>query len=296
MKMYSDLHRHLDGSIRPSTLVELARERNLIVPNDLHFQPGMGLEEALSKFAFTLSLIQNPKEVKRVACEIVEDAVFDDVSTLEIRFAPQLHKGARIEDIVDAALEGIDDRAGLILCGLYGESPAVLNGLVETAKTRSGVVGIDLAGAPSDLSDMLVYEEAFKKARDIGLGRTCHASEGRNPQEIRVAIERLGCNRIGHGTTVLEDKDVVDLVFKNNVTIEACISSNVHVGAINCVADHPLVKWLELGIKCCVNTDNTLLSRTTSTEEHKMAKLLRGMNSKYFEQLSLNGHQSAFKR
>src|ERR1041385_1347285 len=111
----SDLHRHLDGSLRPSTLAELAAAAGSRVPDDLAFSPGMGLDEALSRFAFTLTLLQRPAEVRRIAREMVEDAAAENVTTLEVRFAPQLHREAPMEAIVDAALEGLDGRAGLIL-------------------------------------------------------------------------------------------------------------------------------------------------------------------------------------
>src|SRR5262249_38079416 len=129
----ADLHRHLDGSLRPSTVAELAARQGAAVPRDLAFTTGMGLEAALSKFAFLLSLIQRPAEVRRVAGEICEDAAAEGVTALEIRFAPQLHRGAGIEAIVDAALEGAAGRAGIVLCGLYGEPPEVLHALVDAA-------------------------------------------------------------------------------------------------------------------------------------------------------------------
>src|SRR5262245_63139129 len=109
----------------------------------------MTLEDALSRFAVTLSVLQTPDAVRRVASEICEDAAAEGVSTLEIRFAPQLHHGAPIEAIVDAAIEGAAGRAGLILCGLYGEPPDVLEKLVAVARGRREVVGIDLAGGPA---------------------------------------------------------------------------------------------------------------------------------------------------
>lgn len=145
----SDLHRHLDGSIRPATLLDLAAQRGRAVPDDLAFHEGMGLDEALSRFEFTLSLLQHPDEVRRVAREICEDATAEGVTTLEIRFAPQLHRGADPATIVDAAVEGAAGRAGIVLCGLYGEPLSVLLDLVEIADLRPGVVGIDLAGGPS---------------------------------------------------------------------------------------------------------------------------------------------------
>src|SRR5687768_17339981 len=103
-----------------ATLLELARARSVTVPHDLRFTPAMGLADALARFAVTLSVLRDSAAVRRVAREICEDAAREGVTTLEIRFAPQLHDG-QSEEIVDAALEGIDGRAGLILCGLYGE-------------------------------------------------------------------------------------------------------------------------------------------------------------------------------
>ncbi len=294
----ADLHRHLDGSIRPDTLHELATAANTEVPTDLVFAPGMGLESALARFAFTLSLLQDPRTVERVAHEICDDASADGVCTLEIRFAPQLHKGASISSIVDAALRGIDGRAGLILCGLYGEPPELLEHLVDVGLGRQGVVGLDLAGgpAPGHRWGMLDYTTAFKTAQSGGLGRTVHAGEGRPADEIRLAIEILHAQRIGHGLTVLDDPDLVELVREQNVTIEACPTSNWHVGAIAAIEDHPLPEWLEAGIQVCINTDNTLLSNTTSSREHALVQALPGVTQERFDALRQDAHAYQFHR
>lgn len=294
----ADLHRHLDGSLRPSTVLDFASALGLVVPEKLHFWPGMGLSEALSKFEFTLQLLQSPHAVARVASEMVEDAIAEGVSTLEIRFAPQLHRGAAIEEIVDAAVDGAAGRAGIILCGLYGEDPSILEKAVHIAATRSGVVGIDLAGGPqtNDVWKLEDYAPAFTLAREYGLGRTVHAGEGRPPQEIRIAIESLHAQRIGHGTTVLEDPSVVDLVLERNITIEACLTSNVHTGAIARLGDHPLPRWLLLGIRACVCADNTLLSRVNAAQELEHARTLPGMNDTLARAAVQNGHDARFAR
>ncbi len=292
-----DLHRHLDGSLRRGTVEELAGAEGLVVPEDLLFHPGMGLAEALERFRFTLSLLQGGAAVRRVASEICEDARAEGVTTLEIRFAPQLH-GDSIAAIVDAALEGIDGRAGLILCGLYGEDPAILTRAVRVAATRAGVVGIDLAGGPATghrfrLED---YAGAFKSARDAGLGRTVHASEGRPAGEIRRAIEVLGAMRIGHGTTLLDDPSVVELVIEREVTIEACPTSNVHVGVFESVLEHPLPKWLERGVRACVCSDNTLLSDVSAREEIERVSRIPGMDDEKLSLAIRGGHEAAFRR
>ncbi len=292
----SDLHRHLDGSIRPSTLRALANAAGTQVPNDLCFTPGMGLQEALSRFAFTLSLIQAPRTVARIASEICEDARAEGVTTLEIRFAPQLHTAAEIPMVVDAALEGIAGRAGLILCGLYGEPPALIEALVDAGATRDGVVGIDLAGGPSPDHQwhMADYAEVFGRAAALGLGRTVHAGEGRPADEIRLAIEVLGAQRIGHGLSVLDDPGLVQLVRDRAVTIEACPTSNWQVGLIPSVADHPLPAWLDQGIRVCINTDNTLLSDVDAPEEYRRALAIPGMNIEKLNQAKLFGIESSF--
>lgn len=294
----ADLHRHLDGSIRRSTLNELAKQAGVEVPEDLLFQPGMGLSDALERFQFTLNLMQTPDVVRRIARETVEDARAENVTTLEVRFAPQLHKTAPIEAIVDAALEGLDGGAGLILCGLYGENPKVMDDLVEVARTRSGVVGIDLAGGPTEEHEfgMPQYVRAFRRAEDLGIGRTVHAGEGRPSAEVRYAIEFLHAQRIGHGTTILEDTYVFDLVRRKGITIESCPTSNVHTGVVPTHSAHPLPRWLELGVSVCVCTDNTLLSGVTARQELARAAAIPGMDLEKVRQAIENGHEGAFKR
>lgn len=294
----SDLHRHLDGSIRPSTLLEFASKAGRQVPADLAFHEGMGLDEALSRFSFTLSLLQRPEEVRRVAAEICEDATAEGVTTLEIRFAPQLHRGADPATIVDAAIEGAAGRAGIILCGLYGEPVSVLLDLVEIAAVRDGVVGIDLAGGPArgDTVHLADYRPAFERARDLGLGRTVHAAEGRSPREIRIAVEELHAQRIGHGTTLLEERAIVEMVAVRGITIEACPTSNVHTGAIPSLDAHPLPLWLAMGVRACINTDNTLLSAVTAHEEYARARRIPGMTDALIEQARVYGHEAAFRR
>lgn len=289
-----DLHRHLDGSIRPQTLAALAAAAGVAVPEALAFSPGMGLDAALSRFAFTLSLLQTPQAVERVASEICDDAAAEGVTTLEIRFAPQLHQGAPIEAIVDAALSGISGRAGLILCGLYGEPPALLSHLASIA--RPGVVGLDLAGGPTPGHgwSMADYAPAFALAARRGLGRTVHAGEGRPPAEIRFAVEVLGAQRIGHGTTLLDDPELPLLLTERGVTIEACPTSNWHTGVIDSIADHPLPRWLERGVSVCINTDNTLLSSINATEEHQRAADIPGMSPALLARAIACGHAAAF--
>ena len=287
----AELHRHIDGSLRPETLVELARAQGQPLEAVPRFHPGMGLVAALSCFETTLRVMQGPDQVARVAAECCEDAAAEGITTLELRFAPQLHRGADPEDIVDAALEGIAGRAGLVLCGLYGEDPRVLWSHVTLARSRPGVVGIDLAGgpAPGHRFSMADHAPAFRAARAIGLGRTVHAGEGRPAQEIIDAIELLGAQRIGHGLSLLDDPAALALVRDRGVTIEACPTSNWHVGALSDPGAHPLPRWLEAGVNVALCCDNTLLSDVRLDDE-----LARFPDHR--AQLTAMAHAAAFPR
>jgi adenosine deaminase len=292
----ADLHRHLDGSLRSDTLHELARAAGVAVPEDMGFTPGMGLEQALQRFAVTVAALQRPEALSRVASEICEDAARDGVTTLEVRFAPQLH-GA-IAPAVDAVLDGVRGRAGIILCALFGDPVELVDALVDAAASRPGVVGLDLAGAPSSGHrwEMRDYARPFRRAADLGVGRTVHAGEGRPAAEIRVAIEELLAERVGHGTTLLDDPDLVELALARGITIEACLTSNLQTGAIAALADHPLPRWLARGVHACICTDNTLLSDTSSAREHELARALPGMTDALLARAIEHGHRAAFRR
>ncbi len=294
----ADLHRHLDGSLRESTLRDLAAATGVAVPPQFRFWPGMGLHAALRCFDLTLAVLQSPAAVRRVADEACQDAAAEGVTTLELRFAPQLHRGAPVRAIVEAAAEGAAGRAGLILCGLFGEDPAVLESLVDAARGCPAVVGLDLAGGPGlDGGPRLAdYARPFGRARDLGLGRTVHAGEGRPPAEIREAVELLHAQRVGHGTTLLEAPAVVELVRERGVTVEACPTSNLQTGAVKDLAAHPLAGMLAAGLRVTVCTDNTLFSDVDAPGEYRRAAALPGVGEDGLRRLAAFGHAAAFAR
>jgi len=294
--VYADLHRHLDGSLRDATLRELAGAAGVAVPDDLRFAPGMGLAAALARFEVTLACLQRLDSLERVAAEMCEDAARDAVTTLEVRFAPHLHGDPAAA--IDAVLAGLAGRAGLLLCALYGDPPGLVDELVRLGAARPAVVGIDLAGGPATGQpwSLVDYAAPFHRAAAAGLGRTVHAGEGRPPSEIRTAVEVLGAQRVGHATTLLDDPAVLDLVRARDVTIEACPTSNLHTGAIARPEDHPLPRWLALGVRACVCTDNTLLSDVSSSDEHARARRLPGMTDALLADAIARGHAAAFHR
>ena len=295
-----ELHCHLDGSLRYDTLRKLAYEQNIQLPDSnssLFFYKGMSLQSALERFKITLSVLQVPSAITRVTREICQDAELVGVRNLEIRFAPQLH-GDSIDTAVDAAIDGLDYDSNLILCGLYGETPEILSKLVDVAKTRPRVVGIDLAGGPmpNHKWGMFDYIEPFEKAKSLGIGRTVHAGEGRSPKEIEVAINFLHAQRIGHGTTILEDQRVVDLVREKNVVLEACITSNVHTGVIDEFENHPIKEWVKQDIPVSICSDNTLLSNTDLSVEIINAMYKCGLTEKEVRRTYDWGRQALFRR
>jgi adenosine deaminase len=170
--------------------------------------------------------------------------------------------------------------------------------LVDTALACPGVVGMDLAGgpAPQHAWGMQDYASPFQRAAAGGLGVTIHAGEGRSPEEVLVAIDNLHAHRIGHGTTLHTQAFVLERVLEADVVIEACLSSNHHVGAIDTIEDHPLVQWMNAGVRVCLNTDNTLLSGTTSPREHALAISRLGLAPDESNQLRETGHSAAFSR
>ena len=295
-----DLHCHLDGSLRIETLAEMTGdERELIdIKKDISFYPNMGIQRALSCFKTTLSVMQTPDRVERITRELCEDVRKFGHSYTEIRFAPQLHEGGAIEEIVDAAISGLDEYSSLILCGLYGESPKVLLDLVEIARTRQQVVGIDLAGAPAKHHKyrLIDYEKPFTMAKKLGIGRTVHASEGRPPKEIETAVKFLHAQRIGHGTTLLEDPRVLELVLEKGITIEACLTSNWHTGAIEKIPDHPIKQWFDKGVRVAICADNILLSDTVLPIEYTKARNFCGLSYKDILQCRIYAENALFRR
>jgi adenosine deaminase len=160
------------------------------------------------------------------------------------------------------------------------------------------VVGIDLAGGPATAHAFRLHDYArpFARAARAGLGRTVHAAEGRPPEEIRTAIEALGAQRIGHGTTLFDDPSVLELVLKREVTVEACPTSNVHTGVIPSVDAHPLPRWLAAGVRATVCADNTLLSAVTTREEYERASSMPGMTPELHARAAEHGFAAVFRR
>ncbi|MEB3299702.1 MAG: adenosine deaminase [Candidatus Sericytochromatia bacterium] len=286
-----DLHLHLDGALRPSTIVELASSLGLDGEEIVAGLAAIGagrLDAYLAHFDAVLPLLQNAPALARVAEEAVLDAADQGLGHVEVRICPWQHQkdGLTLERATRAILEGLQAGsrktglpAPMIVCLLHGMNEQEANDLADLAvRLRpEGVAGLDLAGNESGGYRIEVFRRAFAVAAEGGLRRTVHAGEAGPGVHVRRAILELGAERIGHGTSILEDEEAVALARDRGVTLECCLSSNLHTGAIARLEDHPLRAMMAAGLKVTLNTDNPTLSRTTLAREWALARQYLGL-------------------
>jgi adenosine deaminase len=309
----TDLHVHLDGSLRPSTVWELAQEQGLdLGAKDVEeltrmLQIGderVTLPEYLERFQITLRVLQTREALRRAAFELAEDAAAENVRYMEVRYSPILHRerGLDLPEIVDAVLEGLRDaearypiRTGVILCGIRHISPDMSYRLAELTleyKNR-GVVGFDLAGAEKDFPAKH-HREAFYLILNNNINCTAHAGEAFGPASISQALHYCGAHRIGHGTLLREDPDLLEYVNDHRIPLEMCLTSNVETGAASSFEDHPFKFYHDRGLRVTVNTDNRLMSNTTVTRELTIACHTFNLSIYDLRNIIINGFKSAF--
>lgn len=286
-----DLHLHLDGALRPATIVALAEPLGLdgaAIVDGLAAIGAGRLDAYLAHFDAVLPLLQTPEALARVAEEAVLDAAEQGLGHVEIRICPWQHlKGnLTLERATRAILEGLDAGsrksgipAPMIVCLLHGMSEQEAEDLATLAvRLRpEGVAGLDLAGNEGGGFRIESFRRAFAIAAEGGLRRTVHAGEAGPGLHVRRAILELGAERIGHGTAILEDEEAIALARDRGVLLECCLSSNLHTGAIARLEDHPLRAMMERGLKVSLNTDNPTLSRTTLAREWELARTHLGL-------------------
>ena len=275
------LHEHLDGGLRPQTLLELCRARGLATPADdaptlaawVQANANSGsLGRYLAGFALTVEAMGSLQACERVAFEAAEDARADGCVLAEFRIAPLLLEafGLRGEAVVEALLAGLRRSAlpcGLIVCAMRTDSPDKTHrGATLAARyAGAGVIGFDLAGAELGHPPTL-HARAFASARDAGLGLTCHAGEADVGARVLEAAA-LGATRIGHGIHIVQDAHDMQRARELGLHFEVCPSSNVHTGASASLATHPLRAMLAAGLSVSVSTDNRLMSGVSLSSE-----------------------------
>jgi adenosine deaminase len=309
----TDLHCHLDGSLRLSTILELAERQQVKLPADSPdrlFQliyPGdecKSLDDYLKAFDITLSVLQTEEALYRVAYELGEDAARENVWYLEVRYAPILHtrRGLRLPEIVEAVIQGLRKaerdfgiRTGVILCGIRSISAEASLRMAElcVAYKNRGVVAFDLAGAEYNYPAKR-HKEAFQLILNNNVNCTAHAGEAYGPESIAQAIHYCGAHRIGHGTRLREHGDLLNYVNDHRIPLEICVSSNIQTRAAADFASHPLPFYYNYGLRVTINTDNRLVTDTTVSKELLLCHQHYGFRLSDIKELIVSGFKSAF--
>lgn len=308
----AELHVHLDGSLRPATMIELATERGVELPahdadalaRHMLVDDAASLEEYLERFALTLSVMQDAEAIERIAYELALDHHAETVRYLEVRFAPVLNAEGDLEshEALEAALTGLDRareetgiEVGTIVCALRSLPPAVSLEMAELAVAYRdrGVCAFDLAGAEAG-NPVRDHAEAFRTAGRGEVPITIHAGEGFGAPSVRQALEIGGAQRIGHGTRLREDPELMGVVRDRRIPIEVCLTSNVQTGVAPTHAAHPVRQYFDEGLVVSLCTDNRLMSGVTLTDEYVHAAQALDFTPDELRTVARYGFEAAF--
>ncbi len=311
----AELHCHLDGSLRLSTMLDLAKQQGKIglLPSDhedglreilKQVDDSETLEAYLRWFQYSIPLMQTPGALSRIAYELVEDNAKENVRYLEVRYAPIIatKEGLTLEQINDAVLDGLkraeqdfDIRTGLIICGLRDrfESASLRQAELAVAYKGRGVIGFDLAGGEAG-NPPKHHLHAFYHARNNLLNLTIHAGESWGPDSIQQALFYCGAHRIGHGITLPKDPELTQYFVDHQIPLEICPTSNVQTHVVESFEKHPIRDLVDAGVPVTVNTDNRLFSRTTITDELHRIHTRSNITVDELREIALNGFRYAF--
>ncbi|HEX6838763.1 MAG TPA: adenosine deaminase [Polyangia bacterium] len=309
----TDLHCHLDGSLRVTTILDLAQKQKVKLPADdpdklfklvYAGERCRSLEDYLKGFDITLSVMQTEEALFRTAYELAEDCARENVRYLEVRYSPMLHtqRGLKLAPIVEAVIQGLRAgerdfgvRSGVILCGIRSISPESSLRMAElcVAFKNRGVVAFDLAGAEYNYPAK-DHKQAFQLILDNNVNCTAHAGEAYGPESIAQAIHYCGAHRIGHGTRLRENGDLLNYCNDHRVPLEICLSSNIQTRAAADLASHPLPFFYTYGLRVTINTDNRLMTDTTVSKELLLTHQQYGFGLDDIKELIISGFKSAF--
>lgn len=314
MKHRLELHLHLDGSLRPETVWDLAVKQGIRLPvnspEEVRFRMRVPedcktLDEYLERFALPLLVLQEEDAIERVAFELVEDLAKAGLDYAEIRFAPQLSvkQGLSQNAVTEAAIRGVARgmeaypgiRAGLILCCMRGDTNEELNlQTVDTVKKYLGdiVCAVDIAGAEGQFPTEL-FKKVFDRANEYQLPMTIHAGEVGGPDSIRTALS-YGTKRIGHGVAAIKDETLIKELIEKNITLEVCVTSNYHTKIAKTLAAHPIRRLFDAGVKVTVNSDNMTASDTHLQKELEILRSVFKFTDKEIERLQENAWDARF--
>lgn len=309
-----DLHRHLEGTLRVNTLLEIARQQGITLPvreEALHAMVQIQQSEPLnstvflSKFQTLRQFYQTPEIIARVTREAIEDASTDGVRYIELRFTPLALarvRGFSLADVMDWVCEsaaqasldfGLPTR--LIVSVNRHESVEIAAQVAELALQRKerGIVALDLAGNEADFS-ALPFLDVFRAARNGGLQVTVHAGEWGGPGNVREAIEVFQADRIGHGVRVMEDPAVLALARERQTAFEVCVTSNYQSGVVPGLQAHPIQHMLSQGLNVTVNTDDPSISQITLSDEYRVVVEELGLGLGALAEIILAAAQASF--
>ena len=308
-----ELHCHLDGCLRPESILDFALKDGVELPSfDLaeltsYLKIGKkrgSLVDYIERFDITLSVMQTPESLTRFAFELIEDVAQENVRYIEVRYSPILHqqKGMTLDMAVESVKKGLKKgekrfgvKSGIIVCGIRSISPEISLKLADLAVQykNKGVVGFDLAGAEENFPAK-EHREAFYQIRNNNINSTIHAGEAFGPASIHQAIHYCGANRIGHGTKLKEDKDLMQYVNDHRIPLEICLTSNWQTYSVRSLKHHPLKYYYDQGIRVTLNTDNRLMSDTTLTDEFMLAHELFDFQLHDFREITITAMKCAF--
>ena len=308
----AELHIHLDGCLRPATMVELAKEARVELPVSgtdalakwMLVDDARDLEDYLKRFEVTIALLQTPEAIERVAYEMVEDAKADGLRYFEVRYCPTLsgRQGLSVEAVIEAQWKGLQRgekdfgvTSRIINCALRQHDPAASLDLARrsVALKDHGVVGFDIAGGELGRYAK-AHAEAFRVAREGYLGVTVHAGEAAGAGSVKQALFDCGADRIGHGTRLFEDPALEAYVRDRRIPIEINLTSNVQTRAVASAGAHPVKRYLEQGLMVFLNSDSWLMSGTSCSEEYWRAYLALDLCKRQLSVMMHNSFASAF--
>ena len=308
-----DLHRHLDGNIRPATIWQLAEQNNIALPTSKFeaFIPYVQIQDSeadllafLKKLDWGVAVLKNLDDVKRVAYENVEDAFNAGLHYAELRFSPYymaMNHNLSIADVVSAVIDGVQAGAKsfnikINLIGILSRTFGVKQCQLELEALlthKEQLVAIDLAGDEYNFPGEL-FTEHFKQVRNAGLHVTVHAGEAGGAKSVWQAINELGATRIGHGVATIEDETLMTYMVNNNIAIESCLTSNFQTGTVKDLTKHPLKAFLNFGIKACLNTDDPAVQGIEIKNEFKVAQQILQLTDSEISQLQKNAVDVSF--
>lgn len=308
-----DLHRHLDGNIRPSTIWQLAQSNNIPLPATSldELLPHVQIQQSepdllsfLAKLDWGVKVLKTLDDVKRIAYENVEDAYNAGLSYAELRFSPfymAMTHQLPVADVVAAVIDGVN--AGIkaypikinllgILSRTFGVEHCTteLNAILAH---KEHITGIDLAGDEINYPCEL-FVDLFNTARNHDMRITVHAGEALGPESVWQAIKLLGAERIGHGVNSYQDQTLLDHMVKYNIGLESCLTSNFQTGTVKDLTQHPIKTFLANGNLVCLNTDDPAVENTEIKQEFDIAAQMLAFTEQEFTQLQENAIEMSF--